>query len=163
MQESEDEKFMRRAIEWSRKGMENNNLAAVGSVVVRDGVILGEGHNRMVLDLDITAHGEMVAIRDAVKKTGDLDGLKGATMYTNTQPCPMCYAACKWAGITRIVYALSCEDTYALGKDYGFVDVELWEDARQPVHSRSIPQTQVLREEALPVLEWWAQVKSEMV
>ena len=53
---------MRLAIEWSRKGMENGNLGPIGAVVVRDGQVLGQGHNRCQADLDITAHGEMVAM-----------------------------------------------------------------------------------------------------
>ena len=153
---------MRAAIEWSRRGMDNDNMGPVGAVIVRAGVILGEGHNRMVVDMDVTAHGEMVAIRDAVRKAGNLDALQGATIYTNTQPCPMCYSACKWAGITRIVYALSCADTYAIGKEYGFIDVELYEDVARPEHERSIPQSQVLRAEALPVLEGWARLNAEL-
>lgn len=153
---------MRKAIEWSRRGLENDNLGPVGAVIVRDGVILGEGHNRMIVDMDVTAHGEIVAIRDAVKKLGDLEGLQGATIYTNTQPCPMCYSACKWAGITRIVYALSCADTYAIGKDYGFLDVEVYADVVKPEAERSIPQTQVLRDEALPVLEDWARIHASL-
>ena len=157
----EDEFYMRAAIEWSRKGMEDENMGPVGSVIVRNGVILGEGHNRSVVDLDVTAHGEMVAIRDGVKRTGSLDGLHGATLYTNTQPCPMCYTACRWAGITRIVYALSCGDTYSLGKDYGFIDVELHQDLARPEAERTIPQTQVLREEALPILEDWVRLKAQ--
>lgn len=156
---SDDETWMRRAIEWSRKGMEDDNLGPVGCVIVRDGVVLGEGHNRMTLDMDVTAHGEMVAIRDAVKRAGNLEALYGATIYTNTQPCPMCYSACKWAGITRIVYALSCADTYALGQEYGFIDVELWDDVRNP----ATPQSQVCRDEALPVLEDWARINAELV
>ena len=152
---STDEVFMRAAIEWSRRGMENGNLGPVGSVIVKNGVILGEGHNRVQLDLDITAHGEIVAIRDALKRAGNLEALQGATCYTNTQPCPMCYSACRWAGITRIVYALSCEDTYAVGKDYGFLDVEHFADVRKA--ESDIPQSQLLRDEALPVLQDWAE------
>jgi len=145
---------MRLAIEWSRRGMENGNMGPIGAVIVRDGHILGEGHNRIRVDLDITAHGEMVAIRDGIRKSGDLEGLVGATIYTNCQPCPMCYSACKWAGIRRIVYSLSNQDTYELGKAFGFLDVEHYADVRQL--SSDIPQTQLLREEALPVLQEWA-------
>ncbi len=141
---------MRLAIDWSRRGLESGN-GPVGSVIVRDGQILGEGHNRTSADLDVTAHGEMVAIRDGVSRSGRLDGLAGATLYTNCQPCPMCYSACRWAGITRIVYALSIEDTYALGKELGFLDVEHFADLSRP--QRDIPQAQLLRAEAIPVME----------
>lgn len=148
---------MKLAIDWSRRGLESGN-GPVGAVVVRDGVILGEGHNRTSADLDVTAHGEMVAIRDGVRRSGRLDGLAGATIYTNCQPCPMCYSACRWAGITRIVYALSIEDTYELGKELGFLDVEHFADLRKP--QPDIPQTQVLRAEALPVMDDFIQSRA---
>lgn len=151
-----DQHFMRRAIAWSRQGMENGNMGPIGAVIVRDGRVLGEGHNRCKADLDITAHGEMVAIRDGIKRTGDLQGLKGATIYTTAQPCPMCYSACRWAGIERIVYALSCHDTYKIGSEFGFNDLELYADLRRPERERAIPQVQVLREEALPTLQDWS-------
>lgn len=134
-------------------------MGPIGCVIVRDGKILGAGHNRIICDMDITAHGEMVAIRDAIRRANHLEALQGATMYTSTQPCPMCYSACKWAGISRIVYALSCEDTYEIGKEYGFLDVEHYQDIRKP--ELDIPMTQVLRDEALPVLLDWAEVSAQ--
>lgn len=147
---------MRLAIEWSRKGMENGNMGPIGAVIVLEGRVLGQGHNRSLMDLDVTAHGEMVAIRDGVKNTGRLDGLQGATMYTSAQPCPMCYSACHWAGIRRIVYALSCNDTFALGGELGFNDLALYADLRKPESQRLIPQEQVLRDEAMPILQAWS-------
>lgn len=158
--EKDDATFISLAIEWSRRGMASGN-GPVGAVVVRDGVVLGEGHNRTSIDLDVTAHGEVVAIRDGLKKMGRLDGLAGATMYTNCQPCPMCYSACRWAGITRIVYALSIEDTYSLGKDCGFLDVEHFADLSKPL--RDIPQIQLSRAEALPVLEEFIRLSGRVV
>ena len=151
-----DEHYMRLAIEWSRKGMENGNMGPIGAVVVKDGQILGQGHNRCLADLDITAHGEMVAIRQGIKHTGSLEGLQGATLYTTAQPCPMCYSACRWAGIRRIVYALSCQDTYEIGSEWGFNDAALYADLQLPEEQRAIPQVQLLREEALPVLQGWS-------
>ena len=148
------------AIEWSRRGLASGN-GPVGAVVVRDGQILGEGHNRTTADLDVTAHGEMVAIRDGIKKTGALDGLTGATVYTNCQPCPMCYSACRWAGIARIVYAMSIEDTYELGKDSGFLDVEHFADLSRP--QRDIPQVQLMRTEALPIMQEFIRSRNPVV
>ncbi len=152
---NDDEHFMRLAIEWSRRGMEDGMMGPIGAVVVRDGVVLGEGHNRCIPDIDITAHGEMVAIRDGCRRTGSLEGLVGATIYTTAQPCPMCYTACLWAGIVRIVYSLSCEDTYQIGARFGFLDVEHHQDLAQPMQQRRIPQQQMLRQEALPILLHW--------
>ena len=150
-----DEYYMNLAIEWSRRGMENGNLGPIGAVIVKQGRVIGQGHNRCQADLDITAHGEMVAIRDGIKNTGRLDGLQGATLYTTAQPCPMCYTACRWAGITRIVYALSCRDTYEIGSEFGFNDEALYHDLQQPEAMRAVPQSQLLRKEALPVLQQW--------
>lgn len=155
--EKDDAYYLRLAVEGSRRGLRSGN-GPVGAVVVLGGQIVGEGHNRTNLDLDLTAHAEMVAIRDGVRKCGRLDGLVGATLYTSCQPCPMCYSASRWAGIARIVYALSVEDTYALGKELGFVDVEHFADLRNP--QLEIPQLQLLREEALPVLEEFVQRKA---
>ena len=159
---NDDMALMMLAIEWSRRGMENGNLGPIGAVVARNGVVLGEGHNRCLADLDITAHGEMVAIRDGIKRTGNLEGLKGATMYTTAQPCPMCYTACYWSGISRIVYSLSCDDTYAIGSRFGFKDAFLYQDLAKPESERAIPQMQMLRDEALPVLCQWAEELSSM-
>ncbi|ODT55736.1 hypothetical protein ABS71_22625 [bacterium SCN 62-11] len=148
---------MRLAVDWSRRGLESGN-GPVGAVVVRDGTVLGEGHNRTSVDLDITAHAEMVAIRAGVRASGHLEGLLGATLYTNCQPCPMCYSACRWAGIQRIVYALSIEDTYRLAGPFGFRDVEHFSDLRN--NANCIPLVQILREEALPILEEFVRLKS---
>jgi guanine deaminase len=150
--------FMQRAIELSKDGLKNNNAGPVGAVIVKDGKIIGEGHNRMRIDKDPTAHGEIVAIRNAAQKAGDLKILQGATVYTTAQPCPMCYAACLYNGIKRIVYVLSCEETARIGRKYGFRDDEIYADIMKPEKERSIPQIQMpmLKEEALPALMDWA-------
>lgn len=126
--------------------------------MVLAGEVLGEGHNRTSADLDVTAHAEMVAIRAGVRRSGHLEGLQGATLYTSCQPCPMCYSACRWAGIERIVFALSVEDTYQVAGNFGFRDVEHFSDLRN--NEKIIPLLQLLREEAMPVLEEFVRLKS---
>jgi tRNA(Arg) A34 adenosine deaminase TadA len=95
------ETFMRRAIEAARRGATAGNLA-VGSVIVRDGEVIGTGCNTVRADGDPTAHAEIVAIRDACRRTGEAV-LPGTTLYTSMEPCPMCLWAIRTADIGRLV------------------------------------------------------------
>ena len=64
----EDKMFMQRAIDLAKKGMESNAGGPFGAVVVKNGVIVGEGYNKVTSTNDPTAHAEVTAIRDACKK-----------------------------------------------------------------------------------------------
>ena len=85
------DRFMRLAIETGRRGGASGNIA-VGSVVVRDDVVIGRGCNTATSDGDPTNHAEIVAIRDACRETGARD-LPRSTLYTSMEPCPMCACA----------------------------------------------------------------------
>ena len=93
-----------------------------GAVIVRDGVKLAEGQNRVTLDNDPTAHAEVVAIRRACTAIGDFS-LAGATLYTSCEPCPLCLSAALWARVDRVVFAADRDDA-ARG---GFDDREFYE------------------------------------
>jgi guanine deaminase len=97
----QDEAFMRLALEEARQGD-----FPFGAVIVRDGKVATRGRNMGVKTNDPTAHGEMVAIRRFVADH-PADGLKGATIYTTGEPCPMCMSAILWCGFGRVVYAAS--------------------------------------------------------
>ena len=90
-----DTRFMRMAIEEATLGD-----YAFGTVIVREGEVLARGHNRGKQEKDPTAHGEMVAIRNFLKGHGP-DLLKGTTLYTSGESCPMCMGAIIWCGIGR--------------------------------------------------------------
>ncbi len=79
-----------------------------GAVIVRAGRVIASGGNHGRSQRDPTAHGEMVAIRNAVDYPG-ADALRGATLYTTGEPCPMCMGAIIWCGMARMVYAASIE------------------------------------------------------
>jgi tRNA(Arg) A34 adenosine deaminase TadA/catechol 2,3-dioxygenase-like lactoylglutathione lyase family enzyme len=87
-----------------------------GSLVVRDGEVLGEGVNTTRRDADPTAHAEVAAVREACRRLGTID-LGGATVFTSCEPCPMCRTVAVLAGVTRIVYAVPAE----VAARYGFV------------------------------------------
>lgn len=87
-----------------------------GAVVVRDGEVIGEGTNRVTATLDPTAHAEVMAIRDACRRTGEF-ALTGAVLYASCEPCPLCLAASLWARVDHVVFAATREDAAAAGFD----------------------------------------------
>jgi tRNA(adenine34) deaminase len=96
-----DTRFMRMAIEEAALGD-----YPFGAVIVRDGEVLARGRNLGKQEKDPTAHGEMVAIRRFLAEHGP-EMLKGTTLYTSGESCPMCMGAIVWCGIGRVVYGAS--------------------------------------------------------
>ena len=99
---SRDEAHMREALALARRA-EAEGEVPVGAVVVRDGVVVGEGWNRPIGTRDPTAHAEILALRAAAAQAGDYR-LGGATLYVTLEPCPMCAAAMAHARIARLVF-----------------------------------------------------------
>ena len=95
--------FMRRAIELSAIGAREGG-APFGAIVVKNGKIVGEGHNIVVRSRDPSAHGEVVAIRDACKNLGTED-LSGCEMYASCEPCAMCTSAIWFSRFDMVYYA----------------------------------------------------------
>jgi guanine deaminase len=99
--QTEDEGFMRLALEEARQGD-----FPFGALIVQDKKVVASGHNTGIKSNDPTAHGEIVAIRNFTSKY-PANNLKGATIYTTGEPCPMCMGAIIWCGFGRVVYAAS--------------------------------------------------------
>jgi len=76
----------------------------VGAIVVADGVIVGRGQNRVLRDLDPTAHAEIVALREAARALGNYR-LSGCELFVTLEPCAMCAGAMIHARLSRLVYA----------------------------------------------------------
>jgi tRNA(Arg) A34 adenosine deaminase TadA len=144
------EDFMRRAVLLSRQGMERNAGGPFGAVIVKDGRIVGEGHNRVTSTNDPTAHGEIVAIRDAAARLNTYS-LEGAAIYTSCEPCPMCLAAIYWARLDRIYYGNTAADAAAIGFD----DAEIYRQFTLLPQARAIAATDLLRDEAIAVFRDW--------
>ena len=85
-------KFMSLAIEEARQGIISGEGGPFGTVIVKDGKVVGKGHNQVVSNNDPTCHGEMQAIRNASANLHTFD-LSGCELYTTGEPCPMCYGA----------------------------------------------------------------------
>ncbi len=97
-----DEQFMRVALEQARDGMRYGEVP-VGAVIVLGGSIIGEGFNQPVGTHDASAHAEIVALRDAGRRSQNYR-LTGATLYVTIEPCQMCVGAMIHARIARVVY-----------------------------------------------------------
>jgi guanine deaminase len=120
---ADHDKYMDIALEEGRKGAAEGN-PPVGSVIVRDGEIIGVGRNRVNSDTDPTAHAEVDAIRDACRNIGSTD-LSGAVCYTSMEPCPMCCWAIEAAGCSGVVLGSRHTDFRgASARDYGQYSVE---------------------------------------
>ena len=97
-----DAAFIERALELAQSAAENGEVP-VGALVVRDGIIVGEGWNRPIASCDPTAHAEIVAMRAAGIHTGNYR-LTRATLYVTLEPCAMCLGAALNARIARVVF-----------------------------------------------------------
>jgi tRNA(adenine34) deaminase len=96
---------MSRALDLAR-GAPSRGEVPVGAVIVRDGQVLGEAHNRTVTDADPTAHAEVIAIRRAAAAIGDWR-LIDCTLYVTLEPCAMCCGAIVLGRVPRVVYGAS--------------------------------------------------------
>ncbi len=96
---------MRRALELAQVAASSGEVP-VGAVVVKDGVVIGEGHNLTRTDNDPTAHAEIVAIRRAAVALGD-ERLTGCDLYVTLEPCAMCAGAISHARIARLYFGAS--------------------------------------------------------
>ena len=141
-----DREYMRQAIALMRKaGVVDKTGGPFGCVIVRDGEVLAAEGNSVLRDNDPSAHAEVNAIRAACKKIG-APNLKGATMFTSCECCPMCYATAYWARIDKIYYAAAWTDYADL-----FDDSNIAKDMKRPYAQRTVPIRPLLRNEAQQV------------
>jgi tRNA(Arg) A34 adenosine deaminase TadA len=145
-----DSAFMRRAIDISRERMRAGFGGPFGAVIARNGEILAEGWNEVTSTRDPTAHAEVVAIRRACQAVGDF-ALRGATIYTSCEPCPMCLASIYWARIDRVVFANTRQQAAAIGFDDEFLYGEIGKD----IADRAVPTHHQPSGDAADVFEEW--------
>ena len=142
--------FLRRAIALATQNVVTGRGGPFGAVIVREGQIVGEGANSVTVTNDATAHAEVTAIRAACSTLKTFT-LAGCVLYTSCEPCPMCLAASYWARLDQVYYACSAEDAARAGFD----DVLLYAEFRMDRSARSLPVSQLLREEAWSSFEKW--------
>ena len=150
------EEFMKRAIELSIESV-NKGGGPFGCVIVKDRKIVSEGSNKVTSTNDPTAHGEIVAIREACKKLNDFN-LNGYELYSTCEPCPMCLSAIYWARIDKIYYANTRKDAQKIDFD----DSLIYSEFQKNIDKRKIPMVQMMRNEALKSFELWDKKKDKV-
>ncbi len=145
----DDNKFMKKAIELSINSVKNNG-GPFGCVITKENKIISEGSNMVTASNDPTAHGEIVAIRNACKilKTYNL---KGTILYSSCEPCPMCLSAIYWAHIDKVFYGNTRKDASKIGFDDNFI----YEEFSKDIGSRKIPLIQISKDEAKSAFILW--------
>ena len=151
------ENFLKEAIKEAKKGIENNEGGPFGAVIVKNGKIIGRGHNQVILLNDPTAHAEMQAIREACKNINSFS-LKGCELYTNCEPCPMCFSAIHWARIDKVIYCSSKEEA----KKIGFDDSLIYDIIRGKIED-NIEFKQIELKESIEVCEEWYKKENKIL
>jgi tRNA(Arg) A34 adenosine deaminase TadA len=142
--------FMRLAIQAAWQGLEKGE-APFGACIVGQERIIAVAHNSAKAEMDTTAHAEVQAIREASRRLQRLE-LTGATIYSTCEPCPMCFTACVWAKVGRIVYACRIEDAAKTG----IRQVPISSARMNQLGQSSVELVgDVLREESLKLFEAW--------
>lgn len=139
----EDQHFLQEAIAMAAENARHGG-GPFGALIVKDGMVVGKGVNRVVETDDPTAHAEVVAIRDACRNAGAFR-LDGCVIYTSCEPCPMCLGAIYWAHLDHIVFAATKDDASRCGFDDSFI----YEEMALALEHRSIPVKRVEIENAL--------------
>ena len=142
--------FMEKAIALATENVTSGRGGPFAAVIVRGGEIVGSGANQVTAAKDPTAHGEIVAIRNACAVLGSFQ-LHGCQIYTSCEPCPMCLAAIYWARCDAIFYGSSAADAAAAGFDDAF----LYEELKRPIGRRKIPTVNLLPEKAISSFDAW--------
>jgi tRNA(adenine34) deaminase len=109
----DDRQAMQAALAEARLAAEAGEVP-IGAVAVREGAILARGQNRVLRDVDPTAHAEIVAMRAAAATLGNYR-LAGCTLYVTLEPCAMCAGAMIHARIDRLVFAAADPKAGACG------------------------------------------------
>ena len=147
---------MERAIELSIQSVKSGG-GPFGSVIVKNNKIISEGMNRVTKSNDPTAHGEIVAIRNACKNLGDFS-LKGCELYTSCEPCPLCLSAIYWSRIDKVYYANTRNDAQKID----FVDSFIYSEIMKKIEQRKIPMKQQLRDKALEAFRLWQRTEDKV-
>jgi guanine deaminase len=144
------EYFMQQAIAAARTGMEEGSGGPFGSVVVKDGKIVGRSSNKVFETNDPTAHAEVMAIRDAAKNLGTAE-LTGCEIYSLGEPCPMCMAAIYWARIEKVYFANTKEEAAHVGFD----DTLIYKELALPYHQRTMSMQHTPSDDAKKLFSDW--------
>ncbi|HKK74123.1 MAG TPA: nucleoside deaminase [Saprospiraceae bacterium] len=155
MTQTQVKQYLDQAIEAARRSMKAGEGGPFGAAVIKDGEAIVIAANQVSKQQDPTAHAEIVAIREACQLLGRKK-LEGCILISTCEPCPMCYSAIHFAGISRVYFAALHEEA---GRIAGFGMGHLYEDLSQKPTQRRIEQQQVFKEAGWGLLEEWKSIK----
>ncbi len=148
--EKNEKKYLERAIDLSRQGMQSLQGGPFGCVIVKGTEIVGEGCNLVIKTNDPTAHAEIVAIRKACGHLNTYQ-LSDCNIYTSCEPCPMCLGAIYWARPRKVTYANTREDAAAIDFDDQFIYDEIKKENKE----RHIEFIHTPHQQAIDVFNEW--------
>ena len=144
-----DAGYMQLALDIAHRGAAAGE-PPIGACLIQAGQVVARTHNAVIGELDITAHAEIRAIRDACRSLRTLD-LTGARLFVTVQPCAMCLAACHYAGVSEIIFGARLSD---MNRHTGN---ELSQSDNKRADARSFEVTpDFMRDDCLILLEEWA-------
>jgi guanine deaminase len=151
-----DKEFLARAVKLAEAGIVRGD-GPFGALVVRNGEILAESTNTVVQSNDPTAHAEILAIREAAKKTGT-HNLTDCVLYSSCEPCPMCIGAIYWSGISKVYFAANRKDAAAAG----FNDEFIYNEISQPLSGRKILFNKLNEVDGSEVFRKWIEYEKKI-
>jgi guanine deaminase len=149
--------YMQKAIEEAYDGIHKGDGGPFGSVVVKDGEIIGSGHNMVIRKNDPTVHGELLAIREASQKLNNFD-LSGCILVSTGEPSLLSLAACLWANIDKIYYGCSNDDIAKIG----FRNEKLDDIVNNLSHLPKNYLTQICHEECLKLFDDYQKMNHDL-
>lgn len=141
---------MKMAINKAIEGVDKGQ-SPFGACIVKDGNVIACDHNIVWESTDITAHGEVHAIRNACKKNNSID-LSGTVIYSTCEPCPMCFTAIHWAKIDKIFYGAEIDDA----EKFGFNELKVSNHTLKELGLSKVEiQGGILRNECVDLFKYW--------
>jgi guanine deaminase len=150
--------YLRMAIDEAFLGIMGMEGGPFGAVIVRNGELLGKGHNTVLKSHDPTAHAEVNAIRDACSHVQN-HHLTGAVIFSNFEPCPMCLAAIYWADIRRVYYCAGRDEAEKIG----FMDNHLYREFSLPGNEQEMQSTRIHMKEMNDLLDRWNRLEGKVL
>jgi guanine deaminase len=153
--DDDDRRYLRMAVELSRSYRDDPRRWPFGAIVVSQGEVVARGFNQVVELRDPSAHAEIMALRAAGGALGR-HALEDCVLYSSSEPCPMCLAACYWASVPRVVFAATSRDLAG----YDFQDLAFYTELSLPAERRTMREDadrEELRQAALLAVQDWAQ------
>ena len=141
---------MRLAIAKAQEGIKKGQ-APFGACIVKNNKVIARSHNLVWKSNNITAHAEIAAIGAACKALKTID-LSGCTIYSTCEPCPMCFSACHWAGISRVVFGCAIKDA----RKFGFNEMAISNlKLRKLIRSKIKITSALAVKENIALFEFW--------